>query len=35
VFHIHETPGFAEIYDSIWNDLREEILKARAVDAAA
>lgn len=35
VFHIHETPGFAEIYDSIWNDLREEILKARAADAAA
>jgi len=35
VFHIHETPGFSEIYDAIWNDLREEILKARADDAAA
>jgi NitT/TauT family transport system ATP-binding protein len=35
VFHIHETPGFAEIYDGIWDDLREEILKARSVDVAA
>jgi len=35
VFHIHETPGFSEIYDAIWNDLREEILKTRADDAAA
>jgi sulfonate transport system ATP-binding protein len=34
VFHIHETPGFSEIYDRIWNDLREEILKTRAADAA-
>lgn len=34
VFHIHETPGFADIYDGIWNDLREEILKTRAADAA-
>ena len=32
VFHIHETPGFSQIYDAIWNDLREEILKARADD---
>jgi NitT/TauT family transport system ATP-binding protein len=29
VFHIHETPGFSDIYDAIWNDLREEILKER------
>ena len=35
VFRIHETPGFAEIYDGIWNDLREEILKTRAADDAA
>ncbi len=34
VFHIHETPGFAEIYDGIWNDLREEIQKARSANAA-
>ncbi|HEV8464147.1 MAG TPA: ABC transporter ATP-binding protein [Pseudolabrys sp.] len=34
VFHIHETPGFSEIYDRIWNDLREEILKTRADNAA-
>jgi NitT/TauT family transport system ATP-binding protein len=32
VFHIHETPGFAAIYDAIWNDLREEILKAQGGD---
>ena len=32
VFHIHETAGFAEIYDAIWNDLREEILKTRDQD---
>ena len=25
VFHIHESPGFAEVYDSIWNDLRGEL----------
>jgi NitT/TauT family transport system ATP-binding protein len=35
VFHIHETPGFSLIYDAIWNDLREEILKTRADNAAA
>lgn len=34
VFHIHETPGFSEIYDAIWNDLREEILKTRSGDVA-
>jgi NitT/TauT family transport system ATP-binding protein len=33
VFHIHETPGFSMIYDAIWNDLREEILKERDGDA--
>jgi NitT/TauT family transport system ATP-binding protein len=34
VFHIHETPGFSDIYDQIWEDLREEIRKARAANAA-
>jgi NitT/TauT family transport system ATP-binding protein len=29
VFHIHEAPGFADIYDAIWKDLRDEIRKAR------
>jgi NitT/TauT family transport system ATP-binding protein len=35
VFHIHETPGFSDIYDAIWNDLRDEILKTRGDDAGA
>lgn len=35
VFHIHETPGFATIYDAIWNDLREELLNERGGDAGA
>jgi len=35
VFHIHETPGFAMIYDAIWNDLREELLEERGSDAGA
>jgi len=34
VFHIHETPGFSDIYDAIWNDLRDEILKTRSGDVA-
>lgn len=34
VFHIHETPGFSDIYDGIWSDLREEILKTRSGDVA-
>ena len=29
VFHIHEAPGFADIYDAIWKDLRDEIRKSR------
>ena len=29
VFHIHETPGFAELYDALWNDIRTEIERAR------
>jgi len=29
VFHIHEAPGFADLYDAIWHDLREEIRRAR------
>jgi NitT/TauT family transport system ATP-binding protein len=32
VFHIHEAPGFSDIYDAIWNDLREEIAKVREHD---
>jgi len=32
VFHIHEAPGFTEIYDAIWNELREEIAKIREQD---
>ncbi len=32
VFHIHEAPGFSDIYDAIWNDLREEIAKVREQD---
>jgi NitT/TauT family transport system ATP-binding protein len=35
VFHIHKTPGFASIYDAIWNDLREEILNGRGGDVGA
>ncbi len=34
VFHIHEAPGFSDIYDPIWNDLREEIAKVREQDRA-
>jgi NitT/TauT family transport system ATP-binding protein len=34
VFHIHEAPGFAEIYDAIWNDLRDEIRRAREMGRA-
>ncbi|MGH2428129.1 MAG: ABC transporter ATP-binding protein [Candidatus Limnocylindria bacterium] len=29
VFHIHETPGFADLYDSLWADIRAEIERAR------
>jgi NitT/TauT family transport system ATP-binding protein len=29
VFHIHSAPDFREIHDTIWVELREEILKAR------
>ena len=35
VFHVHETPGFPEIYNEIWNDLPEEILTRPGVDAVA
>ena len=28
-FHIHETPGFAELYDALWTDIRSEIEKSR------
>lgn len=27
VFHIHDTPGFADVYDAVWQDLRDEIRK--------
>jgi NitT/TauT family transport system ATP-binding protein len=33
VFHIHSAPEFREIYDMIWVELREEILKARETAA--
>jgi NitT/TauT family transport system ATP-binding protein len=29
VFHIHEVDGFSEIYDQLWQDIREEILAQR------
>jgi NitT/TauT family transport system ATP-binding protein len=25
VFHIHETPGFGDLYDALWSDIRAEI----------
>ena len=28
VFHIHEAPGFSDIYDRLWADIREEILRS-------
>jgi NitT/TauT family transport system ATP-binding protein len=30
VFHIHETPGFSELYDALWNDIHTEIERSRA-----
>jgi NitT/TauT family transport system ATP-binding protein len=30
VFHIHEAPGFAPVYDAIWADLRDEIAPGEA-----
>jgi NitT/TauT family transport system ATP-binding protein len=29
VFHIHETPGFTDLYDALWDDIRGEIERAR------
>ena len=26
VFHIHEVKGFSDIYDQLWQDIREELL---------
>jgi NitT/TauT family transport system ATP-binding protein len=34
-FHIHETPGFDELYDSLWTDIRTEIEKSRGTAAGA
>ena len=34
VFHIHETPGFNELYDALWADIRAEIQHARQGDLA-
>ena len=28
-FHIHETPGFTELYDALWTDIRSEIERSR------
>lgn len=30
-FHIHETPGFGELHDALWSDIRVEIEHARGV----
>ena len=35
VFHIHETPGFAELYDALWDDIRSEIERSRERGAVA
>ena len=35
VFRIHETPGFDEIYNPVWDDLREEIAKVASVERQA
>jgi NitT/TauT family transport system ATP-binding protein len=32
-FHIHDTPGFTELYDALWADIRTEIEKARNDEA--
>jgi NitT/TauT family transport system ATP-binding protein len=29
VFHIHETPGFSDLYDALWDDIRGEIERSR------
>ena len=29
VFHIHETPGFSDLYDALWDDIRSEIERSR------
>lgn len=35
VFHIHEAPGFAETYEAIWSDLRQEIARREPSDDGA
>lgn len=35
VFHIHETPGFSDLYDALWDDIRTEIERSRERRAAA
>ena len=32
VYHIHEVPGFDDIYDQLWADIREEMRAAQAAD---
>jgi NitT/TauT family transport system ATP-binding protein len=34
VYHIHAVPGFRELYDALWADIRAEIEAARAPDAS-
>lgn len=34
VFHIHETPGFDDLYDALWADIRSEIERARPTSGA-
>jgi NitT/TauT family transport system ATP-binding protein len=35
VFHIHETPGFADLYDALWDDIRSEIERSRESGGAS
>ena len=30
VFHIHEAPGFTRIFDSLWRDIRSQLMEDRA-----
>ena len=33
-FRIHESPGFAELHDALWHDIREEIERSRTGEKA-